>query len=291
MSRWESIEAFVAVVEMKSFSKAAEKLGVSKSHISRQINQLENRLDTQLLNRTTRAVSLTELGQTFYPTCKDMLNSLDEAERAIIEQQHSPKGLLRVSVAGLFAEEHITPAAIKFMQLNPSIEIDMDFTNRVVDVISEGFDLAIRSGTLQDSSYIARRIAPRKLVVCASPDYLSQRGRPSDIHALINHNCLMGTLQTWRFKEKGRHIDLRLNGNWRSNNGRALVKAAEAGMGVVQLPSFYVDQSIEAGLLQTILEENNPTDTGTWAVYPSNRHLSQKVRLFINFLADEFKSM
>ncbi len=291
MSRWETIEAFVAVVENGSFSKAADKLEVSKSHISRQISQLENRLDVQLLNRTTRVISLTDIGQSFFPTCKEILATLEDAERALIDQQQKPRGLLRISAAGLFGEDFVAPAAIQFMQKYPDIKIDMDFSNRVVDVISEGYDIAIRAGRLQDSSLIARRIAPRRLVVCASPKYYEKKNKPNNIHTLTNHNCLMGTLHTWRFKENQRHIDLRLSGSWQSNNGRALVHAALEGLGLVQLPLFYVEKYLNQGLLETVLEDNNPTDTGTWAVYPSSRHRSQKVRLFINFLVEEFSKL
>lgn len=288
MRKLENIEAFIAVVECGGFSKAAEKLGVSKSHISRQISALEEHLDALLLNRTTRVVTLTDVGQNFYPTCRDLLASLGEAEQAIIEQQHQVRGLLTVSAAGQFGEDYVAPAALKFMALYPSVQINLDFSNRLVDLVAEGYDLAIRAGTLKDSSLIARRIAPRKLLICASPEYFARQGTPGSPYALRNHNCLMGTLTTWRFREKGRHVDLRIEGNWRSNNGRALVHAALAGIGIVQLPSFYLQPHIDNGSLVTALEDYYPTDTGTWAVYPSNRHMSHKVRLFINFLVEEF---
>ncbi|SMF52654.1 transcriptional regulator, LysR family [Alteromonadaceae bacterium Bs31] len=291
MNRWEAIEAFVAVCEQRSFSKAAEQLGVSKSHISRQVAQLENHLDALLLNRTTRVVSPTDLGQSFFASCRSTLESLSEAEQSIVEQQHEARGLLTVSVAGQFAEDYIVPAAIKFMQKYVRLSVNLDFNNRVVDLVAEGYDLAIRAGTLKDSSLIARRIAPRQLLICASPAYFLKHGQPKDIHDLRNHNCLLGTLSTWRLKEGTRNLDLRMEGNWRSNNGRALVEAALAGLGIVQLPSFYLQQYIKQGALQTTLEESNATDTGTWAVYPSNRHMSQKVRLFINFLVEELSHL
>lgn len=290
MKHLEAIETFVAVVDHSSFSKAAEHLKVSKSHVSRQIAILENHLDALLLNRTTRQVTLTDVGQSFYPTCRDLLTSLHEAEQAIIEQQHEARGLLKVSAAGQFGEDYIAPAAIKFMARYPQVQVDLDFSNRLVDMVAEGYDIAIRSGALKDSSLIARRIAARKLFICASPDYFAGNRVPTDPHALRNHNCLVGTLDTWRFREDGRHMDLRMTGNWRSNNGRALVHAALAGMGLVQLPSFYLQPFIDDGRLVKVLEDYYPTDTGTWAVYPSNRHMSQKVRLFINFLVDEFSS-
>lgn len=287
--RWESIEAFERVVRFNSFSRAAEDLGVSRSHISRQISALENRLDAQLLLRTTRKVSPTEVGQAFYLQCQEILHNLDEAEQAVQDLQARPRGILRVTVAGAFGEDFIAPAAIAFMQNHPDLSVELNFSNRLIDLISEGYDVAIRAGTLKDSSLIARRISTRKLLTCASPGYLERNGTPGNIHALTNHNCLLGTLESWRFRENERNFDLRVSGNWRSNNGRSLLRAAIAGLGVVQLPAFYVDQALSSGELVTLLDDFKPTDTGVWAVYPHNRHLSAKVRLFVNFLAEQFQ--
>ncbi|EEB77345.1 MAG: LysR family transcriptional regulator [Halioglobus sp.] len=286
--RWESIEAFERVVRLGSFTRAADDLGVSRSHVSRQINALENRLDAQLLLRTTRKVSTTDVGQAFYMQCRQVLDNLDEAERAVLDLQANPRGILRVTVAGAFGEDFIAPAALDFMAEYRDLIVELNFSNRLIDLISEGYDVAIRAGTLKDSSLIARRISTRKLLTCASPEYLLRNGTPSSIHSLTNHNCLLGTLDSWRFRENGRNQDLRVSGNWRSNNGRSLLRAARAGLGLVQLPSFYLDQDIIDGALLPVLEDYNPTDTGVWAVYPHNRHLSAKVRLFVNFLADRF---
>ncbi len=287
--RWESIEAFERVVRLESFSRAAEDLGVSRSHISRQIAALENRLDAQLLLRTTRKVSPTEVGQAFYLRCREILDNLAEAEQGIVDLQERPRGILRVTVGGAFGEDFIAPATVEFMREHPDLSVELDFSNRLIDLISEGYDLAVRAGTLKDSSLIARRICNRKLLTCASPAYLERNGNPSTIHALNNHNCLLGTLETWRFREGGKNFDLRVQGNWRSNNGRALLNAARLGLGVVQLPSFYLEADLADGKLVTVLEPYNPTDTGIWAVYPHNRHLSAKVRLFVNFLAERFQ--
>jgi DNA-binding transcriptional LysR family regulator len=291
MSRWESIEAFVAVAENQSFSKASLQLGQSKSHVSRQIARLENRLDARLFNRTTRKVSLTDTGQRYFLTCRDMLDNLKEAEQAIVEQQHQARGLLTVSVAGQFAEDYVVPATLAFMKKYPKVMINLDFNNRVVNLVDEGYDLAIRSGYLKDSSLIARRIAARRLLICASPAYLERKGQPSDPHELRQHNCLMGTQNSWRLRDGDKHMDLKLDGTWRSNNGRALIEAALGGLGLVQLPSYYLQEHIEAGRLLRVLDHCCPTDTGTWAVYPSNRHMSQKVRLYINFLVDAFSAI
>ncbi|MBL4827401.1 MAG: LysR family transcriptional regulator [Spongiibacteraceae bacterium] len=289
MSRWEGVEVFAQVVASGTFSKAAEVLGVSKSHVSRQVSQLEERLAAQLLNRTTRKVTTTEMGQAFYLRCKDILAGLEEAEKAVLDLQEAPQGILRMTVAGAFGERYVAPAAADFMLLHPRLRIDLTFTNRTVDLIADGYDLAIRAGALKDSSMIARRIAARKLTICASPGYVARYGQPESIVALKKHNCLLGTNPTWRFREQNNHhSDIKLEGNWRSNNGYALLQAARKGLGLVQLPEFYVIDDIEKGNLVRLLEQTRPTDTAVWAVYPSNRHLSAKVRLFVEFLVERF---
>ena len=287
-NRWESIEAFVRVAELGNFSKAASAMNTSKSYISRHIAQLEARLDAQLLIRTTRKVSLTEVGQAFYLRCRDLVGGLEEAEQAVIDLQETPRGLLRISVSGAFGEDYVAPLAVSFMQQHPQLAIELDFNNRLVNLIDEGYDLAIRSGTLKDSSLIARRIGDRELLICASPEYFMQQGKPAQLKHLEQHNCLSGSLPTWTLRDGQRHFDYKTQGNWKSNNGRALLQAAIGGLGLVQLPEFYVRTALQQGLLQTALDNHKPTNTGVWAVYPHNRHLSAKVRLFVNYLADHF---
>ncbi len=284
LKRWEGIDAFVHVVDFGTFSAAAERLGVSKAHVSRQISALENRLDAQLLTRTTRSITVTEVGQAFYQRCRELVNSLDDAELAVQDLQEKPRGRLRISAVGVFGEEYIVPTAIGFMKKYSGMVVDIDFTNKVVDLVAEGYDLAFRAGVLKDSSLIARKVAPRNLYICGSEEYFSNHGRPKSIIALESHNCLIGSLNTWRFNEKGRHFDLRVGGNWRSNNGRALLQAALQGLGLAQLPEFYVREDLEEGRLISVLDNYRPTDSATWAVYPYNRHLSAKVRMFLNFL-------
>jgi DNA-binding transcriptional LysR family regulator len=289
VSRWEGVEVFTQVVASGTFSKAAEVLGVSKSHISRQVSQLEERLGAQLLIRTTRKVTTTEMGQAFYLRCKDILAGLDEAENAVLDLQEAPTGTLRMTVAGAFGERYVAPAAVDFMLQYPRLTVDITFTNRTVDLVADGYDLAIRAGALKDSSMIARRIATRTLTICASRDYIDRYGKPESIVALKKHNCLLGTNPTWRFREQGHHhSEIRVDGNWRSNNGYALLAAARKGLGIVQLPEFYVREDIEQGRLIQLLVNTQPTDTAVWAVYPSNRHLSAKVRLFVAFLVERF---
>jgi DNA-binding transcriptional LysR family regulator len=284
MAKWEESEIFVAVVKYGGFSSAAEKLGVSKSHVSRQISQLENRLGAQLLQRTTRKVTTTEVGQAYYLRAKELVEGLEDAEKAVMDLQATPRGNLKMTVAGGFGEDFVAPAAAEFMAHNPELNIEIDFTNRTVDLIAEGYDLAIRAGVLRDSTLIARRIVSRPMCICASPEYLARKGEPVSVEGLSRHDCLLGTLSTWRFRSSAGHSEQRLEGRWRSNNGRALLSAARQGLGLVQLPEFYVRKDLAEGTLVEVLKDVQPTDTGVWAVYPSNRHLSAKVRLFVEFL-------
>lgn len=292
MSRWDAAEIFVAVVEAGSFSAAARALKLSKSHVSRQVSRLENRLGTQLLQRTTRKLALTQTGAVYFEQCRDLVNQLSELESAIIDTHEKPMGTLRMTVAGAFGELYVAPAAAEFMRRYPDINIVLDFTSRVVDLVSEGYDLAIRAGVLKDSSLIARRIAERRLLVCASRDYLSRHGQPLHLSDLRRHNCLVGSLPSWRFRDQnGHHIDLKIQGHWHSNNGYALLAAARKGIGLVQLPEFYVHDDIAAGRLLPVLEKYQPTDTAVWAIYPSNKHLSPKVSLFIDHLVSSFAAV
>lgn len=286
MNRLDSIEVFVCVVEQGSLSAAADSLGVSKSHVSRQLARLEQRLDIQLLIRTTRRLRTTEAGQAYFLRAADALHNLSDAERSISDMHDTPRGRLRLTCAGAFGEDILAPLLVRFMQQYPEVQLELEFGNRMVDIVAEGFDIAIRAGSLKDSSLIARRIAGRELLTCASPDYLIKHRQPESLRALAQHNCLVGTASMWHFKEAGRDVELKISGSWRSNNGRALAHAAEMGLGLVQLPSFYVMDALKSGRLQQVLTEFIPRDEAIWAVYPPNRYLSAKVRLLINFLVD-----
>lgn len=289
INRLDHLDTFVKVAELKGFSRTAEHMNVSKAHVSRQINRLEERLGVQLLRRSTRNVVLTELGEAFYLRIRDNLNALDEAEQAVMDMQESPRGTLRITVAGAFGENYVAPCAAEFMQDYVDLNIELNFTDRTVDLITEGYDLAIRSGVLQDSSLIARRITSRKLFVCASPEYIQLNGKPENLSDLKKHDCLIGSQPTWHFKDaRGKHTQTRIEGKWACNNGYALLQAALRGIGITQLPEYYVRSSLDEGKLVSCLEKFQPSDNGIWAVYPSNRHLSPKVRLFVDLLVERY---
>ena len=292
MKHWDAVEILVQVVDCGSFSAAARQLGISKSHASRRLSALENQLGVQLLTRSTRSLALTETGEAYYLRCKSILAQMRETELAVMEQQDTPRGNLRISVAGAFGERYVAPAAAEFLHLHPALNMHIDFSSRNVDLVEEGYDLAIRAGTLRDSSLIARRIAERRLLICGSRDYFDRYGVPQNLRDLRNHSCLVGSLATWRFRERdGQHSELKVEGRWRSNNGHALLAAARRGLGLVQLPEFYVYDDLQAGRLQAVMNEYQPTDTAVWAVYPHNRHLSAKVSLFIDFLCERFRQI
>ena len=286
MSKWDEFEAFVNVVNAGGFSAAADKLRVSKSYVSRQVAKLENRLGTQLLHRTTRKITLTEAGNNLHLQCESLLSGLEEAEQEIVAMQERLTGRIRISAVGSFGEDFVVATAIEYKKKYPEVNLEIDFSDRTVDLIAEGYDLAIRSGVLKDSSMIARRIAARNLRICASPKYLAKHSTPKSFEALRQHNCLVGSNSSWRIRDGEHHLDFKVKGSWRTNNGRALLCAALNDLGIVQLPEYYVRDALKTGKLVSLLEQNQPTDPLVWAVYPHNRHLANKVRLFIDMLVE-----
>ncbi|MCY0964278.1 LysR substrate-binding domain-containing protein [Parathalassolituus penaei] len=286
MANWEGVQEFVAVAETGSFTRAAQRLGISVAQISRQVSALESRLSTELLHRTTRKVSVTEAGRLYYQHCRPLLEGLDEAERALTRLQGQASGLIRLTAPITYGEQQVAPLLNGFLLQHPAVRFDLQLTNQKLDLIDGGLDLAIRLGRLEDSSMMARRLGSRRLYVCASPSYLSQYGEPRTLAELQDHNCLPGTLDSWRFRESGQERSLRVNGSLRVNSGFALVDAAIKGIGLVQLPDYYVSDHMARGELVPILEEFQPDDEGIWALYPRSRHLLPKIRLLVDYLYD-----
>jgi DNA-binding transcriptional LysR family regulator len=289
MARWDGVDEFVQVVESGGFAAAAGALGVSKAHVSKQVRLLEDRLGTRLLQRTTRRQALTEAGERFYRRCVALIDEFDDLQTTLQEAREVPHGKLRISVAGAFAERYVAPVCAEFSARYPQVQLELVFDNRIVDLVQEGFDLAIRYGELKASTLVARRIAPRHLRVCASPEYLRRHGVPERPEALREHECLLGTSEHWLFRGDGGTQRLRVNGRWRSNNGMALVMAARQGLGLTQLPDFYVEEDLRSGRLQAVLSEWELGDVGVWAIYPHRRHLTAKVRLLVDWLAQAFQ--
>lgn len=284
MSRWNGLDEFILVAELGHFSRAAHRLGVSASHVSRQIARLEDRLQTRLFNRSTRQVSLTEAGQTFYQHCQNLQDARDEAFQAISDLSSEPIGMLRMTCSVAYGEDFIMPLVNDFMQRYPKLRVEMSLTNQPLDLLHGQFDLAIRLGRLQDSRLVATRLAPRRMYLCTAPAYLEHHGAPHSLSELPRHNCLIGSSDTWTFLESGREIPVRVQGNWRCNSGRTVLDAALRGFGLCQLPDYYVQEHLRSGALRSLLTQHEPPHTAVWALYPQQRHLSPKVRKLVDYL-------
>ncbi|ATG38126.1 HTH-type transcriptional regulator, lysR family (plasmid) [Phaeobacter piscinae] len=284
MYSWEGVSEFVAVAEAASFTAAANRLGISTAQVSRQIRALETRLAVKLFYRTTRKVTITDAGQIYYNHCRQVLDGLAEAERAVSDLQKTPKGRLNLTAPVTYGESRIAPLVNDFIVRYPELEVNLTLTNQMLDLVAESYDLAIRLGELEDSSMMAKRLASRTHYVCASPGYLSIHGTPHTLSELEQHICLQGTVGYWRFQEEGKPRHIRVTGNLRCNSGWALVDAAGKGLGIIQLPDYYVQDEIRAQRLVPLLDAYRAPDDGIWALYPQNRHLSPKVRLLLDHL-------
>ncbi|MGF1728340.1 LysR substrate-binding domain-containing protein [Photobacterium kasasachensis] len=291
MFNWEGVSEFVAVAEAESFTAAAKRLGISTAQVSRQISALEARLAAKLFYRTTRKVSVTDVGRIYYQHCRQVLDGLEEAERAISNLQSSPRGKLKVTAPVTYGEGTIAPLINNFAQQYPDLDVEFHLSNQKVDLIDEGFDLAIRLGKLDDSSMMAKRLGSRTQYVCASETYLTTYGVPYSLSELEQHNCLRGTLDYWRFQEQGKARNIRIKGSLRCNSGHALTDAALKGLGIVQLPDYYVQQYLDNGQLTALLTQFTERDDGIWALYPHNRHLSPKVRMLVDYLDEQLNSL
>lgn len=283
---WEGVSEFVAVAEAQSFTAAAKRLGISTAQVSRQVSALEARLSTKLLYRTTRKVSVTDTGQIYYQQCRRVLDGLEEAERSVTNLQLVPKGQLRLTAPVTFGEKVIAPLVNDFALRYPDLEVHMNLTNQTLDLVAEGYDLAVRMGKLEASTMMAKRLSSRTLYVCASPEYLSSYGIPHSLSELEQHNCLQGNLDYWRFQEKGKPRNIRITGNIKCNSGWSLLDAALKGIGIVQLPDYYVQPSLDSGQLIPLLAHCQEEDDGVWAIYPHNRYLSPKVRMLLDYLSN-----
>ena len=293
MDRLAGIEAFVQVAETGSFSEAARRLRASKSAVSRQVSMLETELGARLFHRTTRSLTLTEAGQGYFSRVGQILADLEEANLAVTQLQSAPRGKLRINAPMSFGFLHLAAALPDFMARYPEVELDVSMTDRFVDLVDEGFDLAVRIAALQDSSLIARRLAPIRLAVCASPDYLKKHGTPVVPQDLRRHTCILNSnlasAQEWKFTgEDGKPLTVKVGSKIAINNGDAMRVAALGGAGVTILPTFIVGRDLQAGTLVSVLGEFVPQRLGLHVVYPHARHLSPKVRAFVDFLGQRF---
>ncbi len=291
MDRFEDLRVFVRVVEAGSISGAAERLHIAMSAVSRRIAELEGRLGVQLLRRTTRQLNLTETGWGFYERAVRILADLEEAEAAVTQAHTVLHGRLRVALPLTFSLRHLNPLILEFMRLHPGINFDLDFNERQVDLLQEGFDLAIRIAKLEDSSLIARRLAGVRMVVCASPGFLTAHGEPTHPRALAELPCLtyanLREPDVWTyFDTNGRPATVRVRVRLSADNGEFLNDACVAGEGIVLMPTFIAHRDIEAGRLKPVLTRFGWPSYDAYAMYPRTRHLSRRVRAFVDFLAE-----
>jgi DNA-binding transcriptional LysR family regulator len=295
MSVFDDMTVFVRAVEVGSFSGAAQQLGIAKSIVSRRILSLESRLGTSMFHRSTRRLSLTETGLAYYQRARRILADVAEAEDVASQLHGDLKGRLRVAAPMSFGYRHLSPVVTDFLRAHPQVDIELDLNDRRVDLISEGFDIAVRIGSLPDSSIISRTLAPCRHAVCASPAYLANHGWPltptelaSDGHVCLAYNNRPRAEQ-WRFLVDGVWTDVPVKArHFHSNNGDILCEAAIAGLGIIVLPTFIVNDAVASGALDVLLAQYEVASPSILAVWPPSRHVSGKVRAFVDLLAKRF---
>ncbi|PCJ86279.1 MAG: LysR family transcriptional regulator [Thiotrichaceae bacterium] len=293
MLKTEEIKTFVHIVESVTMTAAAARLSLAKSAVSRRLSELEEQLGVELFHRTTRKLVLTESGQGFYTRCVQLLSDLEEAEHAVSQAHQELSGQLRVAAPLSFGVMHLGPAIIEFQKLHPKLNFDIDFNDRQVDLIQEGFDVGIRIANLKDSSLIARKLAKISMVLCASPGYIEQYGAPTVPEELLNHPCFtysyLDNPGHWSFFDKKNvKQTIKVSKFMQANNGTFLSEAAIAGLGIVRQPTFIAYKAIARGELIPILQDYSVAKVNAYAIYPPTRHLSQRVRCFIDFLVERF---
>lgn len=293
MDRLTEMEAFATVVDQGGFTDAAKKMGISKSAVSKHVSSLEARLGARLLNRTTRRVSPTEIGLAYYDRARRVLNDAGEADALVTSMQSAPSGLLRISVATDFGVNHLSPVLGDFLQQYPEITVNMVLNNRFVELISEGFDMAIRVGELEDSTLRARKLTQTTKRMIGAPSYFEKYGRPQKIDDLNEHKLLHYSNQAsgnvWKITApSGEKRQIRTAGWLTVNDGQSLLNAAISGLGIAYLPSYLFKPAIDAGLVVDAIPELPEERLGIYAVYPPGRFTQPKVRAFIDFLVDSF---
>lgn len=293
MDRLRAFEVFVTVVSRGGFARAAEVLGTSPANVTRYVNELEAHLGTRLLNRTSRTLSLTEGGETLYARCKSILDDVADTEGLVSSASVQPRGRLRINAPVSFGIQYLAPLWPDFMRKYPGIEIDVGLIDRVVDIVDEGYDLAIRISRAGSSNHAARKLATSRNILCASPDYLARAGVPATPADLMEHRCIgytyAATGDEWQLIDAGRKTHtVKVDCHLHTNNGDTARAAALAGQGVIWQPTFLIGNDLRAGTLVRVLPEYCLPEIDILAMYPSRRHLSARVRVMIDFLVDAF---
>lgn len=284
---------FAKVAEQRNFSKVANQLGIVKSMISKRISRLESDLEVQLLNRSTRSMSLTEAGETLFEYASRINEELEGAMQAIAVNTNKPKGKLKVVAPLSFGNYELSKLTAQFIEEFPDITVELILSSRPRDLVASGIDLAIHVGDPVDSSLMSRKIAHRKLTVCASPEYFAQKGKPESLCDLSNHNCLIHTklpeANIWNFIERGHVRKIKVQGSFSSNSSQSLKNAAMSGLGIVMLPDYTLKGELHDGRLVEIFSENCPENICVFGLYPYTRHVTPKLRAYIDYLVQAFK--
>ncbi|WDZ96768.1 LysR family transcriptional regulator [Herbaspirillum sp. WKF16] len=295
MNKLREIECFVAVADLGSFVKAADALGISKAAVSRTVLELEARLGSRLMQRTTRRLSLTEAGTLYLERCKQIVAALEEADDLLTAGASNPAGLLRINAPQTFGVLHLAPLWPMFLERHPGVALDITLSDRIVDIIDEGFDMAIRIARLSDSTLVHRKLTTTNLQVCASPAYLEQHGTPLHPHELAQHQAISysynASKDDWQFTGPEGPVTVKVNSRMHVNNGDSCVAAALGGVGITRQPTFMIDQHLRSGQLVPILTDYSSPELGIYAVYPSRTHLPAKVRAMLDFLSEAFRQV
>lgn len=290
MDKYREMQAFAAVADQGSFVRAAETLGSSKAAVSRQVADLEARLGVRLMQRTTRRLTLTTEGHLFLERCRDALAQIEDAENEVQLASTVPRGLVRVNVPVTFGNLHLAPLWGEFLARYPQVELDITVADRVVDLVEEGYDLAVRIGRLAPSTLISRQVAADRSVLCAAPAYLARHGWPAEVADLERHHTIsysyLSTGDRWIFHGPGGEASVRVQPRLRANSGDTCRAAALAGLGIIQQPTFLIGEDLRAGRLVQLLPEWQAVEFGIHLVYPSRRFLPPKMRVLVAFLAD-----
>ncbi len=292
----DEIFAFMSVVDAGSFVGGGRAIGLTRSAAGKALARLESRLGVRLLNRTTRHLSLTDDGRVFHEHCLKVLAALDEAEASVAQRTGTPPGVLRLTVPDAFGRLHVLPLLRDYLRSWPEVQAEVSFTDRVTDIIEEGYDLAVRiEASSIDTRLVSRLVARHRAVVCAAPSYLEARGRPQTPEQLAAHDCLIFSSRTrrqsWRLRQKGGPwVTVEGRSRLRLDSGEALRDAAVAGLGIAYLPGFLVDEDLASGRLEALLPSCEPVDVPIMAIYPSKRHLPAKVRRFIDLMVERWSA-
>lgn len=293
MDRLAADRMFIAVMETGSFTAAAGRLGTSSGQASKLVSRLEAGLGVRLLNRTTRAVSATEVGQAYFEQIRSLIEEYDTLDQSVLDAAHSPRGRVRLTAPLTFGTAELVPALTAFACAYPEISLNVSFSDRVVNLVDEGFDAAVRIGRPRDTTLIARKLCQTRLVLVASGAYLDRRGPPVRPEDLAAHDCIIDTNFRdpghWPFRRDGAAVTVPVRGRLSYSNAEACLKAAEAGLGLAYVPDFVAAGSLGAGRVRALLDEHRDDPFGVFALYPPGRHLAAKVRVLVDHLVRHFR--